>query len=192
MGIYPYFLKKEILIMLKLKLLLISLLCCNIALAAETQSNTSDNDRTPPKPVENKVYDAMVGTWQGDSDMMGKKMHEVMKAHWALNHQYLIVEVKATGITDPKMKYEGMGLFGVDSHGKAKTFWFDNWGADAASTGTGEFTDNGLQMEDSNPMFKETRTFEVKGNHLIMHAKGTATWGGKEQQFDVSTVYKKK
>lgn len=178
--------------MSKLKWLLISLLCCNVALAAETQTNNADNAMTPPKPVENKVYDAMVGTWQGDSDMMGKKMHEVMKARWGLNHQYLIVELKATGVDQPKMKYEGMGLFGVDSQGKAKTFWFDNWGADAASVGSGEFGDNKLEMKDSNAMLNETRTFEIKGKELIMHAKGTSKWQGKETTFDVTTVYKKK
>jgi len=169
-------------------------LFCGIALTAHAESNTdtANKDNTPPKAVENKVYDGMVGSWQGTSEMMGKKMREVMKARWALNHQYLIVEVKATGVDEPKMKYEGMGVFGVDKDGKAKTFWFDNWGADAASTGTGTFSDNKLELNDSNPMFKEVRTFEIKDRELLMHAKGTMTSQGKEVPFDVTTVYKKK
>lgn len=181
--------------MSKLKSVLISVLFCGVTLVANAETTNNAQDAaamTPPKPVENKVYDALVGTWQGTSDMMGKKMHEVMKVRWALNHQYLIIEVKATAAEHPKMKYEGMGIFGVDKDGKAKTFWFDSWGADAAATGTGTFSDNKLEMEDSNAMFKETRTFEIKGKEMVMHAKGTTSWQGKETPFDVTTVYKKK
>lgn len=178
--------------MFKLKLLLISLLCCNVALASEIQTNTADNAMFLPKPVENKVYDAMVGTWQGESEMMGKKTREVMKAHWGLNHQFLIVEVKVTGLNQPQMKYEGMGLLGVDAQGKAKTFWFDSKGVDAVSTGYGDFSDNKLELKESSAMGKKTRVLEIKGNQILMHAQGTSTWEGKETSFDVTTVYKKK
>lgn len=180
--------------MFKLKSALIPILFCGVVLVANagTTNNTQEAAMTPPKPTENKVYDALVGTWQGTSEMMGKKMHEVMKARWALNHQYLILEVKGTSVDHPKMKYEGMGIFGIDKDGKAKTFWFDNWGADAAATGTGTFSDNKLELTDSNAKFKETRTLEVKGKELVMHAKGTSSWEGKETPFEVTTVYKKK
>lgn len=118
-------------------------------------------------------------------------MHNVLKIHWTLNHQFLIVELKAIGTNQPKMKYEGMGIFGVDAQGKAKTFWFDSWGADAISTGTGTFSDNKLDMADSNPLFKETRTFEMKGNKMIMNGKGTMTINGKETPFEQNTIYQK-
>jgi len=177
--------------MQKLKLLLISLLFCNVALANEPQNNTNDS-RTPPKPVENKVYDAMVGTWEGDTDMMGKKMHDVLKIRWGLNHQFIIMELKATSKNNPKMTYEGLGIFGLDAEGKPKTFWFDSWGANSVSTGAGEFSDNRLEIKDSNPKFSEVRTLDIKGKEMIMHAKGTATWEGKETPFEVTTKYKKK
>ena len=180
--------------MFKLKSALIPILFFGVALVAHAESTdkTQETAMTPPKPAQNKVYDALAGTWQGTSDMHGKKMHEVMKARWALNHQYLILEVKGTSVDNPKMKYEGMGIFGLDKDGNARTFWFDSWGGDAAATGTGTFGDNKLELSDSNAQFKETRTLEVKGKEMVMHAKGTMTRDGKEMPFEVTTVYKKK
>lgn len=184
--------------MFKLKPSLILILLSTVMLTATAatppgKDAASDNNAmNMPKPVENKVYDGMVGTWEGTSEMMGKKMHEVMKAHWSLNHQFLMVEVKATPADHPKAKYEGLGLFGVDKDGKAKTFWFDSWGAESSATGSGTFSDNKFEMTDSNAMFKETRSFELKGKELVMRAKGTFMKDGKEEPFDVTTVYKKK
>lgn len=175
--------------MLKLKLLLISLLFCNVAFAGDMQSNTTESP--PPKPIQNKIYDGMIGTWEGDSDMMGKKMHDALKVHWGPNHQFIIMNLKAVGKSNSKV-YEGIGIFGVDSKGKPKTFWFDSWGADAMSTGSGEFKGNTLEIKDSNPTFKEVRTFEMKGKEMIMHATGTITQEGKETSFDTITTYRKK
>lgn len=63
-----------------------------------------------PKPLENKVFDGMVGTWKADSNAMGVKMHETMKIRWSVNHQFLIVEIKAHS-DDKKNNYEGIGVF---------------------------------------------------------------------------------
>jgi hypothetical protein len=170
------------------------ILACGVfatANAADKNSTETTATMQPPKPLENKVFDAMVGTWQGKSNMNGKEMQELVKMHWALNHQFLVMEVKATGIDDPKMKYEGMGMFGIDAQGKAKTYWFDGWGVDHVSTGSGVFSDNKLDLTDGNANFKETRSFEINGRKMVMHAKGTMTWQGKETSFDQTTVYKK-
>lgn len=179
--------------MFKFKSYLAAILCSIVftATAAQDTANTEAAAMVPPKPIQNAVYDAMVGNWQGKSDMMGKQMRETVKIHWILNHQFLMMEVKATGIDDPKMKYEGMGIFGIDNQGKAKTFWFDNWGVDYMSTGTGVFGNNRLDLTDSNASFKETRSFEIDGRKMTMHAKGTMKWQGKETAFDLTTVYKK-
>jgi hypothetical protein len=151
----------------------------------------TSNTMQAPKPVENKVLDAMVGTWTGESNMMGTKMQDELNIRWALNHQFLILDLKTT---DPKTStsYEGMGVFGVDAKGKAKTWWFDSWGAEATSKGTGEFSENKLVMHDGNAMFKEVRSFEIKDNQMTMHAKGTMMWQGKNTPFDMTTVYTKK
>lgn len=169
--------------------LALGLLCVALNVNAAA---ADDKSMIPPKPLENKVYDAMVGTWHAESEnLMHKKMRSVLKVRWGLGHQFLIVELKATRIDNPKMKYEGLGLFGIDKDGKAKTFWFDNWGVDAMSTGTGEFSDGKLMLTDKNATFKETRSFEVKGNEMFMHAKGTMILGGKETPFDQEVVYKR-
>ena len=160
------------------------------AYAVETKVETN-NMMQPPKPLQNKIYDAMVGTWQGENDMMGIKMHETIKIHWALNHQYLIMELKASS-NQPEISYEGMGVFGVTSTGQGKAQWFDSWGADSAAVGTGTFGDNKFVLADGNERFKETRTFEMKGKQMVMHAKGTMTMpDGKTMDFDETVTYKK-
>lgn len=158
-----------------------------------TTNGTTDVTKMPsPPPVQNKVLDAMVGTWRGVSDMMGHKNRDVLKIRWGLNHQFLIMDLNSTSVSGNYPRYEGMGLIGVDSQGKAKSWWFDNWGAEAAVNGTGDFSDNMLTLTSSNAMMNETRTFEPKGNEMIMHAKGTMTWqGGQQKPFDVTTNYKK-
>ncbi|MCP0913327.1 MULTISPECIES: hypothetical protein [Legionella] len=174
------------------KILAISIaLLASSAYAAETASNESQMMQ-PPKPVENKVYDQMVGIWRGESNMMGMKMQETMKIRWALNHQYLILELNTKGDNRADVQYEGKGVFGLTANGQAKTWWFDSWGADNAATGTGTFSDNKLELTDGNDRFNETRTFEIKGNEMIMHAKGSMTMpNGKKMDFDQTVTYKK-
>lgn len=181
--------------MFKLKTLLLPLLMSGVALTAHAETNTDANAAAQmqmPAPVVNKVYDAMVGNWQGESDMMGNKVHKNLKVHWGLNHQFLLLDVKSSNPKDPKMKYDGMGVFTVDADGKAKTFWFDSFGVNSISTGSGTFSDNKLEMTSSNTQMKGTYTFEFKGKDLVMNAKGTEMVNGKETPFEFTTVYKKK
>jgi len=152
----------------------------------------SQDSFQPPKPLENKVYEAMIGTWEGESMMMGTPTREETTIEWILNKQFIRMHVKGYNKQTNVMTYEGIGLFGVDAKGDAMGWWFDNWGASAMATGTGIFKDNMLEIKDGNAMFKETRTFETKGNELIMKAKGVYTMNGQEMPFDESTTYKKK
>lgn len=153
----------------------------------------ADDGMQVPKPIDNKVYDAMVGTWVGESDMMRGKMHDVLKIRWDVNHQFLVMDLKAEDIKQPNKKYEGMGVFGIDATGNAKTWWFDSWGADAVATGTGTFENNNkLTLTDSKPTFSETRIFEVNGNTMIMTATGNMVMDGKTVPFQQKVIYKKK
>jgi hypothetical protein len=156
--------------------------------------NLFPQDIKPPNAVDNKVYEAMTGSWEGESNMMGMmKSKEELKIYWALGHQFIFVELSAAGIDNPKMTYSGLGVFGVDEKGNAKVWWFDNWGASAISTGDGTFEgDNKLIIKNGNAMFSETRTFEVKGNEMIMSAKGKMTMNGQEMPYDETTTYKRK
>jgi hypothetical protein len=152
----------------------------------------AQDEMAPPKPVDNKVYDAMCGTWTGESEMMGMNMKQEVNIHWALDHQFIFMDLEATSPDKPGMHFTGHGVFGVDKDGKSKGWWFDNWGASAMSSGEGTFEGNKLIFNDANEMFSETRTFEVNGNEMTMSAKGTYKMGGKETPFEEKTVYKKK
>jgi hypothetical protein len=152
----------------------------------------AQDEMAPPKPVDNKVYEAMCGTWTGESEMMGMKMQQEVNIHWALDHQFIFMELKATSTDKPDIQYSGLGVFGVDKEGKSKGWWFDNWGASAMSSGEGTFEGNKLIFNDANEMFSETRTFEVNGDEMIMSAKGNYKMNGHEMPFEEKAVYKKK
>ena len=156
-----------------------------------TKTYSQDN-MTPPKPVENKVYESMIGTWTSDDKMMGMPMHQEANIHWALDHQYIFMEVTAIQKDNPAVKYSGLGIFGIDEKGNCKSWWFDNWGAAAMSTGSGTFSDNMLTMTDGNALYNESRNFTINGNQLIMHAKGTMNMNGKDVPFEEIMTYAKK
>lgn len=162
-----------------------------IGLCATATFAKNDHEMTPPRPLENKVFNSMVGSWEGESNMMGTPMRETMKISWSTNHQFIMLELHAKGIKDPSIQYEGVGMFGVVDN-KAKTWWFDSWGAKSVTTGTGSFTDNAVELTDSNDNFKETRSFTVNGNEMKMAAKGTMMMNGKEMPFDQTVTYQKR
>lgn len=156
-----------------------------------TQTTASDaSQMQPPPAVQNKVFDSLVGEWKGESDMMGKKMKDKIKIDWGINHQFLIMKLKSKGIND-KAQYQGLGIFGFDPQNNVKTWWFDSWGANSVSTGQGSISGNKITIQDGNDMFKETRSLEVQGDKLIMHAKGSMKMNGQEKTFDQTTIYKK-
>lgn len=167
-----------------------ALFFCLFAVNSFAKDNDA-NSMTPPQPLNNSVYDTMVGTWEGESNMMGEKTKDTVKISWTLNHQFIMMELKSVGVNNPKIQYEGLGIFGLDQKAQAKTWWYDSWGADAISTGNGHFTNNSLVIKDGNTMFKEVRSFSVKGNEMTMSAKGSMKMNGKETPFNQTVVYKK-
>jgi hypothetical protein len=146
----------------------------------------------PPKPVENKVYDAMCGEWTGESEMMGNKMKNEVKTYWDLNHQFIFMELTSTGIDNPSITYRGLGIYGVDKNNKAVLWWFDDWGAEGVATGTGTFEENKLSTSSSNPMYKENRIFEIKGEEILMTADMTMNMGGQEINMKETITFKRK
>ncbi len=153
----------------------------------------SQDEMAPPKPVENKVLDAMVGEWAGESDMMGMKFNEEAKIYWNMNHQYIFMETKDVAKDNPKMAYGGFLIIGFDKGGNAKTWWFDDWGADMMATDTCTFGDMKLTMNSTNPMYKDDRSFEMKdGNMVCSWTSSMQDKNGKEQKMTGTTVYKKK
>lgn len=106
---------------LALRLLLVTSLCCCFSVYAK-----ENNSMMPPKPIDNKVFESLVGTWRGQNDMMGTKMEDRLKVSWSLNHQFLIMELQSKSLDNPSIHYEGLGVFGVDQDGHVKTWWFDS------------------------------------------------------------------
>ena len=65
---------------------------------------------SPPPPLENKVYDSMVGDWTADATMMGMPFIENVKITWDLNHQFIVMDMMATNKTNTNITYQGKGL----------------------------------------------------------------------------------
>jgi hypothetical protein len=147
----------------------------------------------PPKPVDNKMFDAMVGEWTGTEDMMGTKMNEDVKIYWNLNHQFLFMELITTANDNPSMVYHGLGIYGFDKDGNVRVWWFDDWGAEAMATGSGTIDGMKFVSNSTNPMYTDDRTITFKGDDMVMSWTSTmkdAT--GKEMKMNGETVYKKK
>lgn len=146
---------------------------------------------TPPKPLDNKMFESMVGTWEGETEMMGKKTNEVIKVYWGPNKQFLFIDLTSTS-ADGKDKYNGFGIYGINKEGKIVAWWFDDWGTDWMSYGTG--TQDGMKTHiiSENPMYKDDRITEVKGDEMTMTAVSTWMQNGQEMKIDSKTVYKRK
>ncbi|MBK8982693.1 MAG: hypothetical protein IPM38_10335 [Ignavibacteria bacterium] len=150
-----------------------------------------DSQMLPPPGIVNQVYEDMTGNWTAESDMMGIPMVQDLKIYWDINHQFLILDLRSTGKEDVTKAYQGKGIFGVDQMGNAKTWWFDSWGADNISIGSGAFSDNKVTINNSNSMMTETRSFLVAGNEMIMNAKGTMNMSGKEIPYDETIIFRR-
>lgn len=153
----------------------------------------SQDEMMPPKPVDNKVYEAMVGDWTGESDMMGMKFNDEVKNYWSMNHQYIIMEVNQVSKDNPNMKYSGMGIMGIDKDGNPVMWWFDDWGASAMMSGSGTFDGMKCHMISTNAMGKDDRTVSFKEGNMVMSWVETMKGkDGKEMTMNGETVYKKK
>ncbi len=149
-------------------------------------------DMTPPKPAENKVLDAMIGTWTGESEMMESKYKETMKFYWNLNHQFVFMQLESVGKDNPSLNYHGLAIVGVNPDGTAKVWWFDDWGTMGTGSGTGTFGDMKMTSNTSNEMYKDTHTFEVIDDELTVTWESIMTTGGSDQKMNGKTVFKRK
>jgi hypothetical protein len=169
-----------------MKLFLTSLL---FVFAVSGFVNAQDDSWLPPKPMQNAIYEAMVGEWTGESDMGGMKMQEEMKIYWTLNRQFLITEFKGT---NPHFSFTGMAIMGVDSKGNPVSWWFDDWGADAVMQGSGSFIDGGLTITSTGKTMKDTRTYTMKDGKMIMVYDSQMEMNGQPMNMKGETVYTKR
>ena len=146
----------------------------------------------PPKPLENAVYESMVGEWKGVGEMMGGKQDETLKCYWDLNHQFLIMELESVSQTVPGQIYHGKGVYGVSSDGNAVIWWFDSWGADGVLQSTGTFDGMKITMAGENMWYKDNRTIEWnEDGQMIMKWNGIVKMPTGDMEMSGETVYTK-
>lgn len=146
----------------------------------------------PPKPIDNKVMESMIGSWEGESDMMGMKMKDNVKIYWGLSKHFMIMEVTSTSPDGKGMNYNGIAIYGLDKDGNIKAWWFDDWGAEGIMNGTGKFDGNKMNVVSKNEMYSDDRTTEVNGDEMTMNAISTWKENGAEKKMEQKTIYKRK
>ena len=157
-----------------------------------TSVNLYAQSMEPPKPLENAVYDAMVGEWKGVSEMMGDKQDETIKCYWDLNHQFVIMELESVSQSTPGQVYHGKGIYGVNSEGNAVYWWFDDWGADGALQGTGTFDGMKITMTGENMWYKDDRTVTWNADgQMVMNWKGLVKLPTGDMEMSGETVFTK-
>jgi hypothetical protein len=158
-------------------------------------ANLFSQEMTPPKPLDNKVLEAMTGEWTGVSESMGTKWIESMKIEWMLNHQFIKMQITMYAEGKPEMQYSGTGIYGVGTKGECLGWWFDDWGASNVSTGTGEFDYDkmSLHMLSKNSMYSDDRNIYFDGGKMIMKAVSIMKMpDGSETKMEEKTEYTKK
>ena len=158
-------------------------------------ANLFAQDMMPPKPLENKVLEAMVGEWTGVGDMMGMKWNETLKMEWILNHQFVKLEMKMVAEGKPEMKYTSMCIYGVGMKGECLGWWFDEWGAVGVINGIGEFDYDKMSMHmvSKNQMYTDDRTIYFEGAKMLMKATDIfKSPDGKEEKSEDKAEYTRK
>jgi hypothetical protein len=166
-----------------------------LVLISVFSANLFSQEMIPPKPLDNKVLEAMTGEWTGVGESMGMKWDYTLKIEWMLNHQFIKMQIITFAESKPEMKYSGTGIYGVGSKGECLGWWFDDWGATAVATGTGEFDFDKMSMHmiSKNPMYTDDRTIYFESEKMIMKAVSTMKMpDGKETKMEEKTEYTKK
>jgi hypothetical protein len=122
---------------------------------------------TPPKPLDINFFSRIEGTWTAKSKMMGQDMNEVLSCRMDLNKQFLIMELQSVS-EDKTYSYTGLGIFGSDADGNITSWWFDDWGVNGVSTGTGKIDGPTLMLDAKNPNYTMSRTMKVTDTTLDM------------------------
>jgi len=166
-----------------------------LVLISVFSANLFSQEMMPPKPIDNKVLEAMTGEWTGVGESMGMKWDYTLKIEWMLNHQFIKMQIITSAQGKPEMKYSGIGIYGVGTKGECLGWWFDDWGAAAVATDTGEFDYDKMSMHmvSKNSMYTDDRTIYFDGGKMLMNAVSIMKDpSGKEIKMEEKTEYTKK
>lgn len=136
--------------------------------------------QAPPAPLQEDLYDWMIGEWEGTTEStMGKAVDE-MKVDWDLEHQFVDFHYKQKqGDGATAMVYKGRGMMTVHPQTKEYVgYWFGSFRD--ISTGKGARVGDKITMTWEGGASPTTRTIEkVAGDKLVMTFKGIGP-DGKE------------
>ncbi|MBV6480295.1 MAG: hypothetical protein HGGPFJEG_03171 [Ignavibacteria bacterium] len=157
-----------------------------------TSVNSFSQDMNPPAPVQNEIFEAMIGTSTADVLRNEKEYLNTINISWDLNHQFLILNLKAVNKKNSEEKYQGMGIWGIENDGTIRTWWFDIFGVPGAGTGTGKINGSKIDMIEKGKFREGTTILELTNDGVNYHSKGVIkTPDGKEIPYEETTVYHK-
>lgn len=146
---------------------------------------------SPPRPLDMSFLNLIEGTWAGQSEIMGTKMNEVVTCRMDLNKQYLIINLRAES-EDKAHVYTGMGVYGSDSQGNVKSWWFDDWGIAGISSGEGKIESMKMIIDAKSSLYTMKREMELTGGNLVMRWSSTSKdKDGKDATINGETIYTK-
>ena len=125
-----------------------------------------------PEPVENSFFDNFVGNFKGDEIRDGKQISNSVDIRWGINHQFLIIDLKAVNKNDPDDSYEASGIWAVDKDGNVTSWWFDIYGLQHVSLGKGKIEGNKITVDDKSNLSSSTWTIELEEGGARMKTIG--------------------
>jgi len=146
----------------------------------------------PLAPLQDDLYNWMVGEWEGSTESSMGKFADEMKVDWDLEHQFLDFRYKQKmGEGDKAMVYKGKGMMTVHPQTKeCLGYWFGSFRD--ISTGKGTRTGNKITMTWEGGAGPETRTMEkVADDKMVMTFKGVGP-DGKEMSGTTTLMRKVK
>jgi hypothetical protein len=147
-------------------------------------------DSFSPAPVQNSFFDNIVGNFKGEETQNGKQVSNTVNIRWGINHQYLLIDLKAVNKNDPKDSYEATGIWAADENGNVRTWWFDIYGANNVMFGTGKIEGNKITVSDKSNSSSSTWTLELEDNRARRISNGKyKTPDGSEIPFSSDATF---
>ncbi len=147
-------------------------------------------DSFNPPPVQNSFFDNLVGSFKGEETRDGKQILNTVNIKWGINHQFILIDLKAVNKNNPKDSYEANGIWATDKDGNVSTWWFDVYGVNNVSFGTGKIEGNKITVSDKSNSYSSTWTLELKEGAARMTSNGKyKTPDGSEIPFSSDASY---